>query len=43
MQKRVYTDEELFFDVKPDFVVASTGEDVITIVLIFYLIRTIFC
>ena len=43
MQKGGYTEEELFFDVKPDFVVTGTGEDVITIVLIFYLIRTIFC
>ena len=35
-------DEGLFFDIEPDFVVAGTGEDVITIILVFYLVRAIF-
>ena len=34
-------DEGLFFDIEPDFVVAGTGEDVITIILIYYLVRAI--
>ena len=40
--KGVYMDEGLFFDIEPDFVVAGTGEDVITIILVFYLVRAIF-